>query len=176
MITKAERTELRSITRQQFKVLRAEVAQRQAEVLADAEGQISERYADQDKAWSDASQQAHEVILEANRRLNDIYRALDPAWSESMIVMGRLPLQPARRRTELRVIAGATITAKVKAALLQLDRQEADLLRHLAVGALESDEAHAFLQGIPAVGELVPTSRLAELEASLGNSSDERFQ
>jgi hypothetical protein len=44
MISKAERTELRSVVRQQFKVLAAEVQQRRAELVADADRQITARY------------------------------------------------------------------------------------------------------------------------------------
>lgn len=46
-------------------------------------------------------------------------------------------------------------------------RQEADLLRSLAVDALESDEARSFLGRIPTVGELVPSVRLAELASAI---------
>ena len=55
MITKTERTELRGIVRQQFRVLRAEVDQREAEVIADAEEQINGKYADEDAAWAEAA-------------------------------------------------------------------------------------------------------------------------
>jgi hypothetical protein len=44
-----------------------------------------------------------------------------------------------------------------------VERQEADLLRTLAVEALESEEARAFLKMIPSVAELVPSTRLNEL-------------
>lgn len=172
MITKAERTELRSIVRQQFKVLRAEIEQRELEVVADAEQQISERYTDQDQAWANAAHLAHEVVMEANRRVNDIYREhVGDTHLESLYIGARFPVQPNRRRSELRSVAVSKIRAQVKAAQLLLDRQEADLLRTLGVGALETEEAHAFLAGIPTVGQLVPAARLAELEASL--SEDE---
>lgn len=166
VITKAERAELRSIVRQQFRVLRHQVEQRQAEVVADAEAQISDRYIEQDKAWSDAAHLAHEAVLEANRAVNDIYRVLmGHQHIESMYVLARFPPQPVRHRVELRSVAVTRIAAQVKSALLQLDRQEADLLRHLGMGALETAEAHAFLGTIPTVGQLVPAARLAELEA-----------
>jgi hypothetical protein len=56
----------------------------------------------------------------------------------------------------------------VAGAKLRLNRQEADLLRDISLGALESDEARQFLTGIPAAAELVPLARMAELEANLG--------
>lgn len=75
-ITKAERTELRSIVRQQFKVLRHEVEQRGVELLADLAGEIQDRYNDEDEAWGVASHKTQEAVLEANRAVNDIYREL----------------------------------------------------------------------------------------------------
>ena len=112
MITKAERTELRSIVRGQFKVLRAEFVQRQAELLAELEQRIADRYGESDAGRAKVAWRLREIVEEA----------------------------------------------------IALDRQEADLLRTLAVGALESEEARAFLAAIPTVGQLVPAARLAELD------------
>lgn len=168
MITKAERTELRSIVRQQFKVLRAEVEQRGAELVADLHEEIGARYTEEDDAWGLAAHKAHEAVLEANRAVNDAYRELlGDAHVERMYVGAQLPAQPVRHRTVLKQAGAKRVEAQVKAALLGLDRQEADLLRTLAVGSIESDEARKFLEAIPAVSELVPVARLAELEAAL---------
>lgn len=171
-ITKGERTELKSIVRNQFKVLRAEVEQREAELMAEVDDQISERFSDEDKAWSDAATLVNEVILEANRRLNDIYRGLlGDKHVERMYARGSMPDRPSQKRMDLRLQAKQKLVAQVQAAQLRLQRQEADLLRTLAVGALESAEAHAFLTAIPTVSELVPAARLAELEASFEDGS-----
>lgn len=175
MITKAERTELRSIVRQQFKVLRGEVEQRGLELLAELLGQVNAKYADEDSAWGGAAHKAHEAVLEANRAVNDIYRELlGDKHIEEMFVGSRLPTQPYRHRRLLESEGKKRMEANVAAALLRLSRDEADLLRNLAVGALESDEARAFLTSIPTVGELVPVARLAELEAAFGEQPDDR--
>lgn len=163
MITKTERTELRSIVRQQFKVLRAEVEQRKTELLADVEEQVTERFTDEDKAWADASHLAHEAVMEANRKVNDAYRELTGNHVEHMYVQARIPHQPMRHRAALKQVAAKRLDAQVSGALLRLQRQEADLLRTLAVGAIESEEARKFLESIPTVGELVPAARLEEL-------------
>lgn len=168
MITKAERAELRSIVRHQFKVLRAEVEQRELELIADLDGQIQTRFADEDQAWGVASHKANEALLEANRIVNDVYRELlGDSHVERMYVGARTPEQPKGHRVLLRREGVERIRAQVAAAILRLDRQEADLLRTLSVGALESEEVHAFLTSIPSVGDLVSTARLAELEAEL---------
>lgn len=169
MINKGERTELRSIVRQQFKVLRSEVEQRGIELVAELLGQVNVKYADEDAAWGVAAHGAHEAVLEANRQINDIYRELlGDRHIERMYVAAQVPTQPIKHRRLLEGEGRKRVEASVSAALLKLSRDEADLLRNLAVGALESDEARAFLSGIPSVGELVPAARLAELEAALG--------
>lgn len=173
-ISKAERTELRSIVRQQFKVLRGEVEQRGVELLAELLGQVNAKYSDEDEAWGVASHKANEAVLEANRQVNDIYRELlGDKHVERMYVGAQVPSQPIRHRRLLEGEGKKRVEASVASALLKLSRDEADLLRNLAVGALESAEAHAFLTGIPTVGELVPAARLAELEAALGDAPDE---
>lgn len=47
--------------------------------------------------------------------------------------------------------------------------EEADLLRSLAVGVVESDEARQFLTDIPTVAQLVPSTRLLEIEQGLSD-------
>jgi hypothetical protein len=169
MITKAERTELRSLVRNQIRVLRHEVLQRAKELTADVDVQLERRYANVDKAWADAAFLAEQAVQEANRAVNDAYRTLmGEHHLERRYVDWHPPEKPARERAMLRQTALSRIQAQVTAAMLRLDRQEADLLRDLAIGALESDEAHEFLRAIPTVGELVPAARLAEIEADLG--------
>lgn len=169
MISKGERTELRSIVRQQFKVLRSELEQRESEMAADIEVEIATRYQADDEAWTVVQHKIHEATLEANRQINDALHeagfqkrsASERQWVETPIVR-----QPQGDRTELRRLASSRIHAQIRGAKLRLEREEADLLRTLAIGAIESEEARAFLEAIPSVGELVPAARLAALEAS----------
>jgi len=69
-------------------------------------------------------------------------------------------------RTQLHRALVAGVKQQVVAAALALDRQEADLLRALAMEGLESEAARAFLARIPTVAELVPAARLREIEAA----------
>lgn len=176
MITKGERTELRSLIRQRFRVLRADVRQREAELLAELENRITLLFAADDKAWNDAIYLIEEAAREANRKANDILRGLNVEGlvlegRDFSIVTARSLTKPVGHRVQMRREGGARIEAQVKGAMLQLDRQEAELLTRLVAGALESDEARAFLGEIPTVGMLVPTERLLELGRSLGEGA-----
>lgn len=168
MISKGERAELRSVVKGQFRVLRAEVDQRRAEMLDDVERQIMARYSDADQGWAAIEHEIHEACMEANRRINDAlinggYQVKN--GTERMWVQTPNISKPVADRQQLRRAATLRIESQVKDARLRLDREEADLLRALAVNAIESDEAREFLSKIPSIGELVSGARLAELEA-----------
>lgn len=168
-MTKTERNELRGIVRTQFKVLRAEVVQRQAEVLAEIEQEIEKRYVGEDRRRQAVMDRLGEIVGAASREATDVLKAEEVGVSISrpIRVWHENIEWPKDDRISLRRQALAAFEAKVAAAKLALDRQEADLLRKLAVGALDSDEAKSFLEGIPTVGELVPVSRLQELVGDL---------
>jgi hypothetical protein len=165
-MTKSERAELKSVVKQQMKVLRAEVVQRKAELLAQVDDEIAASFEEEDRQWSALQHEVHEAVLEANRRINDaLYRHgfETRGDTERMWVQAPSMRQPKEKQYELRQRAAHRIEARVKDAMLQLDRQEADLLRTLAVGALESEAAQEFLSSIPSVAELVPAARLEQL-------------
>jgi hypothetical protein len=174
MITKGERSELRSLIRQRFKVLRSEVEARRAELASELEDRITARFAEEDKRWSDAMFLIGEATREANRKANDILRGLNidamDTSREYDVVNFRGVAQPKAERNVLLRNGTKRIEAQVKAALLQLDGQEADLLTRLVANGLESDEARAFLGEIPTVSALVPADRLLALEAQLRDS------
>jgi hypothetical protein len=170
-IPPAERRELRAVVRAQFKVLRAEMEQRKAELQAEAETQLVHRYRDEDKQMEDLNWRVSEIVKQAS---NDIEDAMKAAGLEQdggyYRGYGRMAAPRFTRKNEDRaqlhraLISG--IGSQVKSAQLSLDRQEADLLKQLAMDGLESEAAQAFLTRIPSVGELVPGSRLREIEAA----------
>lgn len=172
VMTPGERRELRSVVRQQFKVLRTEVKQRELELMAEAEGRLVDRYRDEDKRVEDLNWRISEIGREAQRQIEDLMKEhgeeLDGGtWGRRS---GRVEIYGVARKSEDRsqlhkaLIAG--IKEQVAQATLSLDRQEADLLRALAMESLESDAARAFLGRIPSVAELVPAARLREIEAA----------
>lgn len=171
-ISNTERAELRRVVRAQFKVLHSEIDQRAAELLVELDDEIRDRFADDDKAWSDLTWQIAEVAREANRAANDAIRKSDfeikprDGYDHDLILAPHLR-KPLGRREQIRSDGQRRIAATVRAAKVQLQRQEADLLRELAADAIESDYITHELSSIPTVGELVPSTRLAQIEAEL---------
>lgn len=171
-IKPGERRELRSVVRQQFRVLRAEVKQRKLEMISEAETRLVERYRDEDKQLEDLNWRAQQIAEEAQRQIHDLMREHGDgsdggAWHTWS---GRIEFRKLSRfredRAQLHRALEAGIREQVDTALLALDRQEADLLKQIAMEGLESEEAIAFLARIPTVAELVPEKRLREIEAS----------
>jgi hypothetical protein len=164
------------VVRQQFRVLRTEVKQRKAELLADAEGRLVERYRDEDKTVEDVNWKIQEVGREAQRQIDDLLRAagedLDAGrWQYLRGVHVPRISRQTENRAQLHRALTAGIDEQVQQALLVLDRQEADLLRALAMEALETDQGRAFLARIPTVAELVPAARLREIEAAFDSGA-----
>lgn len=178
-MTPGERRELRTVVRQRMKVLRADVAQRRMELIAEAEQRLRERYRDQDKSIEDLNFRIAEITEQASREITDLILA---ARGEQDGVSIRRPvrLQVPRisshveDRPQLHRALISGIESQVKTALLELDRQEADLLQELAMQTLETSAARAFLAAIPSVAELVPTARLREIEAAFDEAKEQQ--
>lgn len=178
-IAPGERRELRSVVRQQFKVLRTEVKQRELELTAEAERRLMERYRDEDKAIEDLNWRIAEIARDAQRQIDDLMREHEDKidggkWSR---YSGRVSAQGVARKSEdraqLRRALEAGVKEQVAQAVLALDRQEADLLKALAVDALETDAAREFLTRIPTVAELVPSARLREIESAFDRQGEQ---
>lgn len=176
-MTQAERRELRSVIRAQFKVLRGEIDQRRAELAAEAAEQVRRRFASDDKQLDDLNWKIEQITDQANKDIRDAVKAVQGSsesgtWTWSGPVHAPRVVRRQEDRYALTVALNSGIEAQVKGALLNLERQEADLLRSLTLGALESEEARAFLAAIPSVGDLVPAARLLEIEAEFDGGNE----
>lgn len=166
-MTKGERDELRRLVRAKMKVLRGDVDQRQAEMEAEAAARVRDRYTAVDTMLQELNQRLGEILADANRQAYEAINALGGhvtghlQWEP---FTGRLVTHRREDRWALQNALGKGIVAEVGRARREVDRQEADLLERLAMGALETDAAREFVAAIPAVAQLVPRSRLAELE------------
>lgn len=172
-ITKAERSELRTLIRSRFRVLRADVKVRQAELELELRNRVETKYAAADKQYQDAMYLVEQARDEANRKANDILRGTGlwpdyPTKSDYRLILQNPFGKPPDDRGVLLAKGYARIEAQVKSANLELDRQENDLLTKLLVGALESDEAKQFLNEIPTVSSLVPADRLLAMVGPIG--------
>jgi hypothetical protein len=174
VIPKTERDELRRIVRGDFKALKEEITVRQAELEADIEKRIATRFMAHESVLTTTSLKIREIVENANLA---IAAAAAECQRECEGYDVRfLPLTVAsvrlvrEKRDELRRAMLADLEARVAQAKAKMGRQEIDLLKRLSVEALESGEAKAFLAEIPKVSELVPASRLAELEAEFDSS------
>lgn len=173
-ITKGEREELRRIVKQQFRVLASEVDVRRAEMEAEVDAMLAARFADRDLARRDVEDRINAICSKANEEL----RAAFDANGFDITGVPALEWQVPRirwgddGRMEKRRAAFAEIASRIQAAKLTLQRQEADSLRTLAVDALQSEDAKAFLANIPTVGQLVPRATLLALEQRLYETPD----
>lgn len=176
-ITPGERRELRSVVKGQYKVLRAEVKRREQELKAEIEQEILDRYREQDAAIGDAKREVQQAIEDCVRQMREIGERLQAVHPNLVVETGtkygRLEFAAHDpNRAQLHRAAMASIPNTIGDAQLALDRQEMDLLRKLSETALSSEAATEFLGSIPTVGELVPSARLRELEASLREAGD----
>lgn len=165
-IQPGERRELRSVVRSQMKVLRAEVAQRKVTLAAEVEARLVARYEDDDRRADEVTAQARQIVRDANAELESLVRESGLFQTEARDFMLTPRLYRKTDRSRLREAMLAGIEAQSRQALLELDRREADLLRELAVDALKTSAARAFLEKFPTVTELVPSSRLTEIETA----------
>lgn len=168
-MTKADRHELRQVIKSQFAVLRSEVAERAGELLVELEVEIEERFRAERHRRRAVEDRVAAIFEAASREATDVLVGEDVGITVNQPFRVRLTAipWPDDGSQRMRMTGRATIDARVRQARLKLERQEADLLRSLAVDAIESDAAQRFLANIPSVGELVPAPRLAELEANI---------
>lgn len=169
-MTKSDRQQLQTLVRRRFRNLKREVEQRRVELLADMEAQVATQFAEEDQAWATAVREVRREVRECNRRLNEIWApVVGDGYQETdwVHLLGAPPQQAAADRMQLRRAAVSRIDQQVRDAQLTLDNQETDLLEKLLIGGLESDAAHQFLGTVPTVAQLVPASRLAELETGI---------
>lgn len=169
-MTPGDRRELRSLVKKQFAILRNDVKRREAELRSEIESELLRRYQQQDQDIRDAGDEARRAMADfllAMDKICDDLRERQPGLSvehgKRHGQLGSIMTHDETRNQQHRALLAA-IPQQVASANTQLDQDELELLRDLTIGALDTDQAHAFLARIPTVGQLVPKARLAELE------------
>ncbi len=165
-IPPGERRELRSVVRAQYKVLRAEVEARKAELLAEGEERLRQRYLAEDKKIHDMNKKIESIRVRAEKQIADAMAevGLTDLYSKREVRVSNLYLRNDDTRSRLRQAFTSTVLAQAKAALLTLDRQEADLLKGLAIDSLKTEQGREFLRAIPEIVALMPSNTLKEVE------------
>lgn len=169
----SERQALRQVVRQRMKVLRADVAARKAELAAEIRQRVDDAFASQEKLVADLNEVVDGIVDQSNK---DIRTAVEKVQADHPDLRLSLAGQTGRNfvgaptfgldateKRRMRMRLEAELDAQVAAALVNIDRQEADLVEEICVDGLETDAAKNFLSRIPTVGELVPASRLREI-------------
>jgi hypothetical protein len=180
-MTRAERDELTGIVKLRARVARANVETRKAELLADFEEQIATRYQADDARWAEATATAERAVAEANAQIAAVFAANGiPSHYQPHIELwwtSRGENHTAGRRTELRRVAVTRLEAQARAAKLEIDRAEATLRTELAASGLQSGEARAWLDRIPAPEQLLPRLDVEEeVRRLLQDGSDRRHE
>jgi hypothetical protein len=169
--------ELARVIKLNFKVARATVDQRRADLLADLEDQIAR----DDKELREHLQMAYEEVDAEIRainerlpnRLEELGLPRNATICFSLLFRG-WPVSHAIDDdcARLRRLALARTAADAEKAKLALSAAEAKLLTitRLASDALTSDAARAFLAEVPEVGELMPVLDLTQLQLMEGTT------
>jgi len=168
-MSKSEREDLQRLVRQREKVLKSAAKQRSAELIADFENQMgSEYYGDQDPVWAQVVAEAQREHNKAKARIRVRCRelgipdqfapSLDLRWNHRGYGNAL-----ERRRNELRRMAETQVEAIERKAIVEIERSCLDAQEQLALAALTSEAAHAFIKQLPSIDALMPRLSIAEL-------------
>jgi hypothetical protein len=165
-LTAADRKEPHSVLRRREKEADESAEEVKARRLPDFEEELATIFSAEDAAFADVTAFAQEMIekadAEIDRRCDElgIRRAFRPelrlGWS------GRGENTSKERRNELRKVAEARAEADKLSAKKQIRRTFTDQQELIALGALSTEEARAFLAQMPRPETLMPEVRLAE--------------
>lgn len=156
--------ELRVAIRDRFDALRMEVRQRRAEMIADTEAELLERYQAESERIEQLNRGLQEITEEANRKAVALLREFEDLagggrWKgirQAMFEVPRICRVNSDRSQHHRTLM-ADIDKQTELALRVLARQQASLLR-------APDRARTLMaKGVPAiVTGLIPPARLSE--------------
>lgn len=168
-ITRSDRRELTALIKLHFKTLRAEVVEREAKMTAEVETMLAERYRDEDALIQECQGKAAKIAAAANAQLQELmdeyaeqfdggtWSRVSPFWAPHVYRRNR------EDREQVRKAMAATIKARTRTARLEIDRREADLLRSLAMDAIEGTDAKAVARALPGIDEVAPKEEMRRL-------------
>ena len=182
-MTKHERDELTKICRHRERVAKSDADARAAEMRADFEKQIATIYSYDDHAvWEEAFLRARAAVEEARQVVQGTLKELGipPAFAPSISISlwGRGENACRERRAELTEVAVTCIEAITKRAKHKIEAASVEVQTRILAGALESDDARAFLLAMPSPTDLMPLFTENEVrkiaaDASRGSDAEE---
>jgi hypothetical protein len=168
-LSNAERQQLERVLKRREKEADESAEEVKAQRLAAFEEELAQIFGTEDKAFADVTALAQEWISKANdeidRRCDELGVRRDFRPQLVLAWKGRGANTDKERRKELQRVAEKRAEADKLTAQKQIRRTFTDELEKLAVGALGSEEAKAFLEQAPRPEALMPEVRLAELDA-----------
>jgi hypothetical protein len=167
-MTKAEREDLQRLLRQRERVLISAAKERSAQLLADFENQMGQRYSfDTDEVWREAMKLARREGEKAQAAVAARCRELGiPARFAPRVDVewyGRGENAFKQRRDELRKMAETRIAAIERSAKVEIENASLEAQTHLAIAGLSSEAAMAFVQKFPTIETLMLPLRFEEI-------------
>jgi hypothetical protein len=168
-MTKAERNSLAQLCRRRERLAKAGAISRAAILKSDFEKQIAAEYSyDDDAVWKQANERVEKVVQSARREIAERCKELGipPQFAPGLSFdwYGRGQNAIASRRAEFCKVGFGRIDADMKKAHHQIEEASLRVQTSLLAGALQSDEAKAFLASMPEPDQLMPPLVLKEIE------------
>jgi hypothetical protein len=173
-MTRTERQDLLQICRQRERVAKAEAVSIAARRKAEFEAQLARVYHfDEDEVWRAAHKAVKRAAQQANEQIAAHCRQLGiPSWAQPEIDephwYGRGENATRERRAELTKVAHAKIEQHLKEAKHAIERASVEIQTQLVADGLQSADAKAFLEAMPAPALLMPAVTVKDIQRQLG--------
>jgi len=171
-MTSAERTDLRSLIRQRAKLMKAHVAQRGLELMADFEQQLQTYFSfDEDSVWEAAYTEAEKAAQEAStliaQRCQEMGIPKKFAPSLSFGWRGQGANESKHVRADMRREAKLRIAVMEASAKTTIEQFSVESQTELISDALTSEAAKVFLDQLPTAEALMPVLEFKQVQGLL---------
>ena len=168
-MTKSERSEFVTFTRNYVRTLKARGEEHASVLLAVFEEQLAREFEPKEEMWAEAVEMAEQAVAETNEKIKEHFRArglnLKRAPSLNLAWSNRGENAVKQRREELRRVAEAQAEVVKKKAVAEGERVSLETQQQILVGDYSREEAKALVFGLPRVEELMPPLQYADVVA-----------
>jgi hypothetical protein len=172
-IRPGERRELKSLVRTRMKVLRSEVEERHSSQLAEIGARTAQKFQGDNARIKELNDVLDQLATEMNQR----YRAIIAEYADVAETSYRYSFHtPSFSRkdngkSQFQRALTSAVHAQRQKALLDVDRLESELITKLAIDALKTEAAHAFVRSIPDIEALMPADSLDKVAINPGEET-----